>query len=95
MVLIYLDAVDLHSVGTLARRDTVLHFHPRQEVPPEGGAAGLQHLHVCPVGGEANLNKKNESINQFSDEITIYILLTYIQLGSRGGNGYLPHDTIE
>lgn len=55
--LTHLDAVNLHSVGTLSRRDAVLHFHPRQEVPPEGGAAGLQHLHVHPVGGEANLNE--------------------------------------
>lgn len=56
-VLTDLDAVDLHSVGTLSRRDAVLHLQPRQEVPPKGGAAGLQHLHVHPVGGEANLNE--------------------------------------
>lgn len=51
----YLNAVDLDTVGTLSWWHTVFYLHCRQEVPPEGSAARLQHSHIHTVRCERHL----------------------------------------
>lgn len=51
----HLYAVDLHTVGTLARRYAVLHLHPWKEVPPDWSIIWLHHPHVLPVWRQRHL----------------------------------------
>ena len=51
----HLNAVDLDPVGTLARRDAVLHLQARQIVPPQRRVVGLKHTHVHATRGQRHL----------------------------------------
>lgn len=80
---LYLNAVDLDTVGTLSWRDAVLHLHCRQEVPPERSITRLEHLHILAIGSKGHLEEIYicvKLLNKKASDKALFSIINHLQL---------------